>query len=248
VQGRYQVHHSAFEYSNRYRGCQTRAVTDDSKSIHCLSLEDLRREYQLGELTEHNCETNPIVQFERWLKQAQVIELKEPNAMVLATSTPAGRPSARVVLLKEVSENGFVFYTNYESRKGQELADNPHAALTFYWAELERQVRIEGTVCRTSQEKSEAYFRIRPKTSRLGALASHQSAILASRSIIETRMAQLEEQYAGTDDIPKPAYWGGYCVSPDILEFWQGRQNRLHDRIRYTRIDRQGWHIERLAP
>jgi pyridoxamine 5'-phosphate oxidase len=181
------------------------------------------------------------------MKVAQAADLKEPNAMTLATSTPNGHPSARVVLLKDVSENGFVFYTNYESRKGRELAANPLAALTFYWAELERQVRIEGIVSRTSAEQSEAYFRMRPRTSRLGALASNQSQILASRKIIEGAMKELEARYAGTEDIPKPQYWGGYCVWPEVIEFWQGRRNRLHDRIRYTR-HRDGWEIDRLAP
>jgi pyridoxamine 5'-phosphate oxidase len=223
-------------------------VSQISKQSHCLSLEDLRQEYRLGELTEQSCDSNPIVQFERWMQHAQTADLKEPNAMTLATATRDGRPSARIVLLKEVSENGFVFYTNYESRKGRELAANPVAALTFYWAELERQVRIEGTVSRTSAEQSEAYFRIRPKRSRLGALASNQSGVLASRKIVETRMAELEARYADTDDIPKPEYWGGYCLWPDVFEFWQGRRSRLHDRIRYTRLDPQTWRIERLAP
>jgi pyridoxamine 5'-phosphate oxidase len=223
-------------------------VSQISKQSHCLSLEDLRQEYRLGELTEQSCDSNPIVQFERWMQHAQTADLKEPNAMTLATATRDGRPSARIVLLKEVSENGFVFYTNYESRKGRELAANPVAALTFYWAELERQVRIEGTVSRTSAEQSEAYFRIRPKRSRLGALASNQSGVLASRKIVESRMAELEARYADTDDIPKPEYWGGYCLWPDVFEFWQGRRSRLHDRIRYTRLDPQTWRIERLAP
>jgi pyridoxamine 5'-phosphate oxidase len=211
-------------------------------------LEDLRQEYRLGELTEDNCDSNPIVQFELWVKHAQAADLKEPNAMTLATATCDGKPSARVLLLKEVSENGFVFYTSYESRKGHELAENPYAALTFYWAELERQVRVEGRVTRTSKEQSEAYFRVRPKKSRLGALASNQSAVVASRQIVEARMAELEDRYAGATDIPKPPYWGGYCVAPEVVEFWQGRPNRLHDRIRYTRAGPQNWKIERLAP
>jgi pyridoxamine 5'-phosphate oxidase len=188
------------------------------------------------------------VQFEVWMKQAQAADLKEPNAMTLATATRSGRPSARIVLLKEVSANGFVFYTNYESRKGQELAENPYAALTFYWAELERQVRIEGSVTRTSREQSEAYFRIRPKNSRLGALASNQSQILSSRIALEARMAELQARYAGTDEVPTPECWGGYCLRPDVIEFWQGRRSRLHDRIRYTRQNGDTWSIDRLAP
>jgi pyridoxamine 5'-phosphate oxidase len=182
------------------------------------------------------------------MENAQAAELKEPNAMTLATATPDGRPSARIVLLKEVNENGFVFYTNYESRKGQELATNPYAALTFYWAELERQVRVEGAVQKTSTEQSEAYFRVRPKKSRLGALASNQSQILASRKILEARMSDLEARYANSDNIPKPEHWGGYCLDPSVLEFWQGRRSRLHDRIRYTRQEGGTWKIERLAP
>jgi len=223
-------------------------VAEITKQTHCLSLADLRAEYRLGELNEANCDSNPIVQFETWLKHAQAADLKEPNAMTLATATAAGRPSARVVLLKEVSENGFVFYTNYESRKGRELALNPFAALTFYWPELERQVRVEGSVTRTSPEQSEAYFRVRPRASRLGALASNQSQVLPSRDVIEARMRELEMRYAGSDEIPRPDSWGGYCVFPEVIEFWQGRKSRLHDRIRYTRAATQGWKIERLAP
>ena len=172
--------------------------------------------------------------------------------MTLATSTADGRPSARIVLLKEAGPNGFVFYTNYESRKGRELAANPNVALTFYWAELERQVRIEGTATKTSPEQSEAYFRVRPRKSRLGAIASNQSQILASRKIIEAAMAELESRYGENDDIARPEHWGGYLVRPDVIEFWQGRRSRLHDRIRYTRqalpADPNGWRIERLAP
>lgn len=229
-------------------GAKLKQVKEIAKQTQYLSLEDLRQEYRLGELSEATCDSNPIVQFELWMKQAQAADLTEPNAMTLATATRGGRPSARVVLLKQVSADGFVFYTNYESRKGWELAENPYAALTFYWAELERQVRIEGPVTKISREQSEAYFRVRPKNSRLGALASNQSQILPSRKLIEARMAELEARYADTDEIPLPHYWGGYCLSPDVIEFWQGRRSRLHDRIRYTRHDRQTWTIDRLAP
>lgn len=222
-------------------------VAENTKQSQCVSLEDLRQEYRLGELSEASCDSNPIVQFENWIAQAQAADLKEPNAMTLATCTPLGRPSARVVLLKEVSENGFVFYSNYQSRKGQEIAANPYAALTFYWAELERQVRIEGPVTRAPIEQSEAYFRVRPRKSRLGALASNQSSVLTSRKAIEDRMAELEARYLDSDDIPKPEHWGGYCVVPEVIEFWQGRRSRLHDRIRYTR-NGESWRIDRLAP
>lgn len=223
-------------------------MTDSSEQHQHLCLEDLREEYRLGALSEESCDSNPIVQFELWMKQAQAADLKEPNAMALATVSAAGHPSCRIVLLKEVGPNGFVFYTNYQSRKGMELAANPHSALTFYWPELERQVRVEGTVSKTSPEQSEAYFRIRPKKSRLGALASNQSQILESRKELEAAMSELEARYAQTDDIPKPEYWGGYCLSPMVIEFWQGRRSRLHDRIRYTRTSPQSWSIDRLAP
>ena len=198
-------------------------------------------------MTEHNCETNPIVQFERWMKDAQAADLKEPNAMTLSTASPEGRPSGRVVLLKEVSDIGFVFYTNYTSRKSQELETNPYASLTFYWGELERQVRVEGRVQRVSREESEAYFRTRPRGSRLGAWASHQSTVLPGRAPLESRLRELEREYAETE-IPAPEFWGGYCVWPEEIEFWQGRPNRLHDRLRYRRKGEYAWLIERLSP
>jgi pyridoxamine 5'-phosphate oxidase len=219
-----------------------------AERTHRMSLADLRENYGLGELSEQNCETNPIVQFERWIQDAQRADLKEPNAMVLATATRDGRPSARVVLLKEVSDLGFVFYTNYSSRKARELETNPFAALTFYWPELERQVRVEGEVRRVPQHQSEAYFRTRPKGSRLGAWASHQSQVLPSREPIEARLKELEAEYAGEGDVPVPEFWGGYCLLPDAIEFWQGRPNRLHDRLRYRKGDAGGWVLERLAP
>jgi pyridoxamine 5'-phosphate oxidase len=214
---------------------------------HKLSLEGVREDYRLAELDEQNCRTNPIEQFDRWFLEAQATDLKEPNAMVLATVGEDGKPSNRVVLLKEVSDAGFVFYTNYASRKGRELEANPFCALAFFWAELERQVRIEGKAERVSQEKSEEYFRTRPRGSRLGALASHQSERLSGRHILERRLSELQTRYAGTDDIPKPEEWGGYCVLPYKIEFWQGRTNRLHDRLLYTR-DGGGWKIARLSP
>jgi pyridoxamine 5'-phosphate oxidase len=213
-----------------------------------LSLEALRADYRLAELSETHCRTNPIEQFQAWFQEAQAADLKEPNAMALATATPAGKPSGRIVLLKEAGEFGFVFYTNYHSRKGRELEAIPQCALTFYWAELERQVRVEGQVERVPQEKSEAYFRGRPKGSRLGALASEQSTILPSREPLESRLAELEAIYRDTDDVPLPEHWGGYCVRPDTIEFWQGRTNRLHDRIRYQRKGENEWVIERLSP
>lgn len=212
-----------------------------------LTLCDLRQEYKLAELNEANCAPNPIAQFRKWFQEAQAAGLKEPNAMTLATATCNGKPSCRIVLLKEVIDGGFIFFTNYDSRKGQELKSNPRCALTFYWAELERQVRVEGQVSRVSPEKSQEYFAQRPRGSRLGALASHQSEVLPSRSPIEESLAKLEREYAGKDAIPMPEYWGGYSVEPHLIEFWQGRTNRLHDRILYRRVDPE-WIKLRLAP
>jgi pyridoxamine 5'-phosphate oxidase len=213
-----------------------------------LSLEDLREEYRKGALDEANCERNPFWQFQHWLREAQTADLKEPTAMTLATSTLDGKPSARIVLLKEITEDGFVFYTNYESRKGQEIKANPNVALTFYWSELERQVRIEGRTHRVSREKSEAYFRKRPKGSRLGAIVSNQSTVVEGRAPLEAKLRILEERYKDTDDIPTPECWGGYCVVPDRFEFWQGRPNRLHDRLIYRRNGENTWILERLSP
>ena len=213
-----------------------------------LSLEALRADYRLAELSEANCQTNPIQQFQTWFQEARAAELKEPNAMALATATLAGKPSNRIVLLKEVGDFGFIFYTNYQSHKGRELEANPSCAATFYWAELERQVRVEGQVEHVSREKSEKYFRGRPKGSRLGALVSSQSEVLPNREPLEVRLAELEAQYGATDDVPLPDHWGGYCITPYTIEFWQGRTNRLHDRIQYRRKDEDNWIIERLAP
>ena len=174
------------------------------------SLEDLREDYRLASLDEANCETNPIDQFQKWFREAKDARLKEPNAMSLATATPDGRPSSRIVLLKEFGEPGFIFYTNYGSQKGRECETNPHVALTFLWAELERQVRIEGTVSRVLPEKSEAYFRGRPRGSRIGAWVSNQSELIENRAVLEARLAEMESRFAGSDDIPPPDYWGGY--------------------------------------
>jgi pyridoxamine 5'-phosphate oxidase len=204
-----------------------------------------RIDYGLGCLSEESCDSNPIQQFERWLKDAQAADFKEPTAMVLATVGAAG-PSARVVLLKEVTDGGFVFYTNYESRKGQEIKTNPNCALTFYWGELERQVRVEGRAEPVARQKSEEYFKSRPRASQLGALASRQSAVIASRAELEERVSELGARYA--EDIPVPDNWGGYCVRPERIEFWQGRANRLHDRMVFCRKGEGEWQRQRLSP
>ena len=223
-------------------------MAEFAERTHRMSLESVREEYRLAELSERNCETNPIVQFERWMKDAQAAHLKEPNAMTLSTATADGRPSGRVLLLKEVSELGFVFYTSYTSRKARELERNPFAALTFYWPELERQVRVEGRTSRVAREKSEAYFRTRPRGSRLGAWASHQSEVISSREELEFALKEAEATYFESEDVPIPEFWGGYSLFPDSIEFWQGRPNRLHDRLRYRRKDESGWAIDRLSP
>ena len=206
----------------------------------------LPKEYPSQRFDEKDIDPDPMKQFEKWFKDALNANLKEPNAMALATSTKPGKPSVRIVLLKSYDENGFVFFTNYESRKGKELKENPVAALSFWWRELGRQVRIEGNVGKISRKESEAYFQSRPFVSQISAWASDQSRVLASREILENRYSQLKKEYEGKS-VPCPPYWGGYRLLPDSFEFWQGWANRLHDRILYTQTE-NGWKIERLAP
>jgi pyridoxamine 5'-phosphate oxidase len=212
-----------------------------------MAIEDMRREYMRAELTEDAAAADPVRQLAAWLEEAAAAGVTEPNAMTLATASADGVPSARMVLLKGVDDRGLVFYTNYGSRKGDELAANPRAALVLYWAPLERQVRVEGRVEKVPREESAAYFASRPRGSRLGALASPQSAVVAGRSVLEERLAELEAAHPG-DDVPLPANWGGYLVVPEVVELWQGRPNRLHDRLRYRADGRGGWIRERLAP
>lgn len=211
------------------------------------SIADLRKEYTLQALNETDATPDPFQQFQAWFEQAIAAQLPEPNAMILATATPNGVPSARVVLLKGLDDRGFVFYTNYQSQKGQQLADNPYAALVFLWTELERQVRIEGITEKVSAEASDAYFYSRPLGSRLGAWASDQSQVIESREVLEQRLAKLEREYQG-QEVPRPPHWGGYRVLPNRIEFWQGRQNRLHDRLCYQRQPAGNWEIQRLSP
>jgi pyridoxamine 5'-phosphate oxidase len=211
-----------------------------------MELAELRKEYTKGGLKERDLRPNPFEQFQLWLDQAIAAELKEPNAMCLATADADGSPSARMVLLKGVDERGFTFYTNYESRKAEELEENPRAALVFYWSELERQVRITGSVEKVTREETEAYFAMRPRESQLGAWVSEQSAVISGRKALEERKTALEKWYEGME-IPAPPNWGGYRVKPDEIEFWQGRPGRLHDRLRYGWEDGK-WIVERLAP
>lgn len=212
-----------------------------------MSIADLRREYTQHGLSESEVAADPFVQFRAWFDHALSAQLPEPNAMTLATATPDGRPSARVVLLKGFDQRGFVFYTNYQSRKGGELDASPWAALVFFWPELERQIRIEGRVERVSPQESDDYFASRPAGSRLGAWASPQSQVIAGRDVLEQRLSAFTAQYA-EQAIPRPPHWGGYRVVPTAIEFWQGRPSRLHDRLRYRRSDDQRWILERLAP
>jgi len=207
----------------------------------------LRREYMAQGLSERDVDPDPFRQFQRWFDAALAANLLEPNAMTLATATLDGHPSARMVLLKGFDQRGFVWYTNYESRKGGELAVNPYAALVFFWVELSRQIRIEGSVTQVTPQESDAYFQSRPRGSQIGAAASHQSQVLPSREPLERRAAELEAEFAGRE-VPRPPDWGGYRLAPTVIEFWQGRPDRLHDRLRYRRREGGDWLIERLSP
>lgn len=209
------------------------------------SIADIRKDYSQQSFSENEADTNPIQQFAQWWNEAVASEIDEVNAMTLATADAGGKPSARIVLLKDFDEKGFVFFTNYESQKGKELLANPHACLVFFWKELERQVRIEGVAEKISAAESDEYFFSRPAGSRIGAWASPQSSVINNRNILDENVKKFENEFG--ENIPRPPHWGGYRVAPSLIEFWQGRSNRLHDRIRYKKEDR-GWKMDRLAP
>lgn len=211
-----------------------------------LDIHDLRRDFTLKTLDEKELSDNPLISFEQWFKEAIQAEVKEPSAMNLATVDSFGKPSSRIVLLKEVRYDGFVFFTNYESRKGKELAGNSHCALNFVWHELERQIRIEGIAEKLSSEDSDKYFEVRPSKSKLGAWTSPQSEAIPDRAYLETLYNDFDQQFSGKE-ITRPGNWGGYIVRPQLIEFWQGRSNRLHDRIQF-RLEKGNWIKERLAP
>lgn len=212
------------------------------------AIADIRTDYKLKTLDEKEAAADAIAQFTSWWNEAVHSELEEVNAMTLATATKEGIPSARIVLLKSYDESGFVFFTNYNSEKGQELAANPRAELVFFWRELQRQVRVNGIVKKVSKEDSDTYFQSRPAGSRIGALSSPQSAVITSREVLERIVEENTAQYEGATFIPRPGNWGGYVVEPVSIEFWQGRSSRLHDRLRYTKQEDNSWKIERLAP
>ena len=219
-----------------------------SQSPGHQDLAALRREYGNHGLDTPDLAPDPIEMFRGWLDAAVGAGLHEPNAMVVATVSPAGRPSARLVLLKGLDERGFVFFTNYDSRKGREIEANPAVSLLFPWHDLQRQVRIEGTASRVSREESEVYFAVRPRESQLGAWASPQSQVVASRSALDERYGGVLAQFADVDDVPLPPFWGGIRVAAEAVEFWQGRKGRMHDRLRYRRSELGDWVVERLAP
>ncbi len=211
-----------------------------------LYINTLRHDFSKQTLDEKDVNKNPILQFEKWFKEAVDAKVNEPNAMTLCTATVDGKPSARILLLRNFDENGFVFYTNYASRKGEEMASNPNVALLFFWPELERQVRIEGTLKKQSEQESDEYFNSRPRESKLGAWTSAQSKIISNRKVLDEELEKYSKKYP-TENVPRPPHWGGYILKPIAIEFWQGRPSRLHDRVLYT-SENNHWKISRLAP
>lgn len=211
-----------------------------------IDIADIRKEYKLQSLLESNVDPHPIRQFQQWWNDAMASNIEEPNAMTLATCNKKAKPSARIVLLKGLNNEGFIFFTNYESRKGKEIKENPNASLLFFWKELERQVRIEGIVTKTTEEKSDEYFLTRPASSKIGAWSSPQSNIIQSRNDLEKKVIKFQQKFSD-GEIPRPHYWGGYIVKPTLVEFWQGRPSRLHDRLQYV-LEDDKWIIHRLAP
>ncbi len=211
------------------------------------NIADIRKEYKLQTLEEKNVDPNAIKQFDLWWNQAIKSNIEEVNAMTLATVAQNGKPSARIVLLKEYSEKGFVFFTNYQSHKGNDIDNNPNVSIVFFWKELERQIRIDGVAEKINENESDDYFNSRPDGSKIGAWASPQSKVIADRKTIEKNAMEYELKFAGTT-IPRPSHWGGYIVKPEMIEFWQGRPGRLHDRIRYSLQHNNSWVKERLAP
>lgn len=210
-------------------------------------ISDLRQNYTKGELTEQSVCSDPITMFDQWFKDAQSIGTIEPNIFTLATADKDGVPNARVLLLKGYDQSGFVFFTNYNSRKSQEIGENPHVAMVFLWIQQERQVRVTGKIEKVSKDESEEYFHSRPRESQIGAWVSNQSSTIDSRDVLDEKQKQLEEIYSEGKEIPLPEHWGGFRIIPDKIEFWQGRANRLHDRILYAKIGAE-WNISRLAP
>lgn len=211
-----------------------------------IYINTLRHDFAGQTLDEKDVNAHPIIQFEKWFKEAVDSKVHEPNAMTVCTANKDGKPSARILLLRNFSENGFVFYTNYTSRKGSEILENPNCALLFFWPELERQVRIEGVLTRQTSEESDIYFNSRPRSSKLGAWASAQSKVIESRKVLDEEYKKLSEKYPD-ETVPRPPNWGGYILKPTTIEFWQGRPSRLHDRIVYVQENTK-WKIERLAP
>lgn len=211
-----------------------------------LYINTLRHDFSRQTLSEKDVNPNPILQFEKWFKEAVDAQVNEPNAMTVCTATKDGKPSARILLLRNFNKNGFVYYTNYHSRKGKELAQNPHCALLFFWPELERQVRIEGSIEKQTPEESDMYFNTRPRTSKLGAWSSEQSAVIANREVLDKEYELFSAKFPD-EQVPRPPHWGGYVVKPVSIEFWQGRTSRMHDRILYSQINGL-WKTERLSP